>query len=155
MSRRRLFKREDGYWNAADDYYTTVEDHARFLLEVMNNKGASESARQLRLNVQASLKSDAIWGKAADIKPYPQPFGHSVGYFVFGYGDRRNIQHGGNDASEAAMGYFKTDTKDGMVVFVNAPNPEGILLYLKIVELLDKGQHFTKVLNSIVKRHFK
>lgn len=144
----------DEYWNAADDLYVTVEDYAKFIIATMNNEGASDAARELRQTVQTNIESDPVWGCQPDIDPCPSPFGHSVGYFVFGYGDRLNIQHGGNDMSEAATGYFKTDTRDGMIIFVNAPNPEGILLYLKIVELLDEDQDFTKVFNSIVKRYF-
>lgn len=151
---KAAIENENGFWNPADDYYATINDHARFLIAVMNNEGLTENARQLRTSVLTSLEDDMVWGCQEDMAPCPEPFGHSVGYFVFGYGDRLNIQHGGNDMSEAATGYFKTNTRDGMVVFVNAPNPEGIFLYLKIVDLLDDDQDFTQVFHSIANRYF-
>lgn len=152
---RNDFELETGYWNPADDLFVTVADYAKFLIATMNNEGLDNSAIALRQTVQTELTNDAIWGCDGDgIDPCPAPYGHSVGWFVMGYGERLNIQHGGNDMSEAATGYFKTDSKDGLIVFVNAPNPEGILMYPKVVDLLDKDQHFTKVFHYIIGKYF-
>lgn len=150
-----VFPLDDGYWNPADDLFVTVEDYAEFLLAVQANVGAGDLAKKLRSEVQTDLSADPLWGcQFADIPTCPEPYGHSIGYFVFGFGERLNIQHGGNDISEAATGYFDQATGDGMIVFVNAPNPQGLLLYLKVVELLDEEQKFTAIFNSIIARYF-
>ena len=144
-----------GHWNPADDLFTTVEDYSRFLIAVMNNEGLSDGAIALRQTVQSDLTNDPIWGcDDGGIDPCPSPYGHSVGWFVYGYGDRLNIQHGGNDMSEAATAYFKTDTSDGMVVFINAPNPEGIQMYVSVVDLLDDDQNYTKIFHHLFQKFF-
>ncbi|MEM1036718.1 MAG: serine hydrolase domain-containing protein [Pseudomonadota bacterium] len=144
-----------GYWNPADDLFVTVEDYARFLIAVMNNEGLSEDAIQLRQTVQSDLTNDPVWEcDDGGIDPCPSPYGHSVGWFVYGYGDRLNIQHGGNDMSEAATAYFKTDTRDGMIVFINAPNPEGIQMYVSVVDLLDEDQYYTKIFHYLFEKFF-
>lgn len=149
------FNFEDGHWNPADDLFVTVEDYAKFLIAVMNNEGLGDEALRLRTTVQSDLTNDPIWGcDDGGIDPCPAPYGHSIGWFVYGYGDRLNIQHGGNDMSEAATAYFKTDTKDGLIVFVNAPNPNGILMYPKIVDLLDQDQNYTKIFHYIIAKYF-
>ena len=149
------FALDYGAWSSADDLYVTVEDYARFLISVMSGDRISDALAAERLRVQSDLTSDAIWS-CDDGAPglCPSPYGYGIGWMVFGYDGNLNVQHGGNDASEAAIAYFETGTRDGMVVFVNAPSPGGVLLWPRIVDVLDESATFTAVFHHIILKFF-
>lgn len=142
------FTLELGYWNAADDLYVTVEDYAKFLIGVAENKGVGEKLSKERVRVQSDLTENEIWGCDGIVDPCPAPFGHGLGWFVFGYDGVLNIQHGGNDQSEAAIGYIEPQTGNGAIVFVNST--QGVLLWPRVVEVIDKNQQFTAVFNHVI-----
>lgn len=143
------FALDEGYWNPADDLYVTVEDYATFLLNVYRGGGVSPEIRELRTRVQTDLREDPIWGcDGGAVDPCPEPFGHSLGWFVYTYGDSVNLQHGGNDQGEAANGYIHLDSGNGLVVFVIGAN--GILAWPKIVDAIDSEQSFTTTFNYII-----
>ncbi len=137
-----------GYWNAADDLYVTVEDYAKFLLSVAANTGVSQQLSEDRVRVQSDLTENEIWGCDGVVDPCPDPFGHGLGWFVFGYDGVLNIQHGGNDRSEAAIGYVEPQTGNGAIVFVNST--QGVLLWPKIVDVIDRDQQFTAVFHHVI-----
>ncbi len=142
------YQLEIGDWNAADDLFVSVEDYAKFLIAVMNHvKSDSEFAKE-RIRVQTDLTNDRIWGCDDTVTPCPKPFGHGLGWFVFGYDGLVNIHHGGNDASEAAIGYIEPQTGRGAIVFVNST--QGIRVWPKVVEIIDEEQEFTKVYNHVI-----
>ncbi len=142
------FALDYGYWNPADDLYVTVEDYAKFLIAVAENRGVSEKLSKERVRVQSDLTNNSIWGCDGVVNPCPAPFGHGLGWFVFGYDGVLNIQHGGNDKSEAAIGYIEPQTGDGAIVFVNST--QGVFLWPKIVEIIDKEQKFTLIFNHVI-----
>ncbi|MEM8484375.1 MAG: serine hydrolase domain-containing protein [Bacteroidota bacterium] len=137
-----------GYWNAADDLYITVKDMAKFLIAVLKNQGISDALAAERIRVQSDLTNNPIWGCDGVVDPCPAPYGHGLGWFVFGYDGNINVQHGGNDRSEAAIAYIELQTGDGAIVFVNSP--QGVLLWPKVVEIVDEQQQFTPVFNHII-----
>lgn len=139
-----------GAWNAADDLFVTVEDYAKFLIAVMKNDGVGPELARERIRVQSDLTNDEIWGCEGEVNPCPQPFGHGLGWFVFGYEGRTNIQHGGNDQTEAAIGYIEPETGRGAIVFVNST--QGVFLWPKVVEVIDDQQDFTKVFNHVINK---
>ena len=120
----------------------------------MNGEGVGPELRAERYRVQSDLTDNEIWGcDHGAVNPCPAPYGHGLGWFIFGYDGNLNVQHGGNDMSEAAIGYFGTATKDGLVVFVNAPNPQGVLLWPQIVDVLDENAKFTAVFHHIISKY--
>ena len=141
-----------GYWNPSDDLYVTVEDYAKFLISAMNNEDLSPEMIAEKHTVQSDLTENEIWGCDGKVDPCPAPFGHSIGWFIYGYGDNLNIQHGGNDRSEGAIGYYETKTKNGMIVFVNST--QGVLMWPHVVDELDPDQHFTKVFHYLIAKYF-
>lgn len=142
------FELDYGYWNAADDLYITVKDMARFLIGVSRKQGISDALAAERIRVQSDLTDHEIWGCDGVVDPCPAPYGHGLGWFVFGYDGNINLQHGGNDRSEAAIAYIELQTGNGAVVFVNSP--QGVLLWPKVVEIVDDKQKFTPVFNHII-----
>ncbi len=142
------FELDYGYWNAADDLFITVKDMAKFLIAVLKNQGISDALAAERIRVQSDLTDNAIWGCDGVVDPCPAPFGHGLGWFVFGYDGNINLQHGGNDMSEAAIAYIELETGNGAIVFVNSP--QGVLMWPKVVEIIDKKQKFTRVFNHVI-----
>ena len=150
------FALDIGYWNSADELFVTVEDYAKFLISVMDGEDVGPALSTERLRVQSDLTDNAIWGcDDGKVDPCPSPYGHGLGWFIFGFDGNLNVQHGGNDRSEAAIGYFETGTRDGMIVFVNAPSPQGVLLWPKIVDVLDPDAKFVGVYHYVISKFFK
>lgn len=56
---------------------------------------------------------------------------------VLDFGDNRWIGHGGSDWSENTLGYFYTRSRDGLILFFNAPNTVALGAMSKAIELLD------------------
>jgi len=144
-----------GYWNPADELHISVEDYSKFLISSMNNEGLSNDLVTEREKVLSDLTNDPIFGTDESTKNvfYPPSYGYGLGWMVFDYGDgNKNIQHGGNDKGEAAMGYFHTKTKNGLIVFLNGGN--GAFMLPRIVELLDEEQKYTSVYNYIFEKFY-
>ena len=72
---------------------------------------------------------------------------------MFGYDDNLNLQHGGNDRSEAAIAYIELGTGNGGIVFVNSQ--QGVLMWPKVVEIIDEQQQFTRVFNHVIDKFLK
>lgn len=144
-----------GYWNPADDLHVTVEDYSKFLISAMNNEGLTDELSIEREKIISDLTNDPIWGtkESGKIDIYPPSYGYGLGWMVFDYGDgNKNVQHGGNDEGEAAMAYFHTKSKNGLIVFCNGGN--GAFMLPKVVELLDDEQNYTSVYNYIFKKFY-
>lgn len=139
------------YWSAADDLFVSVEDYGAFLISVMNNDAVSADFAAQRQTVLTEISDHAIWGCAPEgVDPCPSPYGHSLGWFAFGYQDRLVIHHGGNDQSEGAIAYFEPSTGDGGIIFVNSPN--GAVLWPKIAQIVDPEQPITDVFNDLIRK---
>ncbi len=144
-----------GYWNPADELHISVEDYSKFLISSMNNEGLTESLTLERERIQSDITNDPVFGTAESTSDdfYPPSYGFGLGWWVFDYGNgNKNIQHGGNDKGEAAMAYFHTKSKNGLIVFCNGGNATFMLP--KIVEILDEEQKYTSVFNYIFKKFY-
>ncbi len=144
-----------GYWNPADELHISIEDYSKFLISSMNNEGLTEELILEREKVLSDLSNDPVFGTAESTSDdfYPPSYGFGLGWWVFDYGDgNKNIQHGGNDKGEAAMAYFHTKSKNGLIVFCNGGNATFMLP--KIVELLDSEQKYTSVYNYILEKFY-
>jgi len=145
------YKLRDNYWSAADDLFVSVEDYSAFLISVMSNDAVSADFAAQRRTVITPISGHTIWGCAPNgVDPCPSPYGHSLGWFVFGYDDRLVIHHGGNDQSEGAIAYFEPSTGDGGIIFVNSPN--GALLWPKLAEIIDPEQPIIDVFNDLIRK---
>lgn len=118
--------RSEGEWSAADDLRVSVPDFAKFLIASMNGKGLSKALVKKRNTVHVEK-----WNVPASVLVLceylpkvqcPKKQGYGLGWEVADYGSYKILSHGGSDWSEAARTYFYTDTKDGAIIFLNAPN---------------------------------
>ena len=72
----------------------------------------------------------------------PRAQGYGLGYLVIDYDAMRILGHGGNDWAEVALGYIRLPTRDGLIIFLNAPNRRGLEAMPELVELLDPDSPF-------------
>lgn len=130
--------RKEGSYSAADDMAITVEDYARFMIAVMNDEGYGAQMVADRNRVQSEMgEHSAVICDRVPARLCPQSQGYGLGWQVLDYGDRELLAHGGSDWSELALSYFWTDTKDGVVIFLNAPNIHALAAMPRLIELLD------------------
>ncbi len=140
-------------WSAADDLMVSVEDYAAFLISVLNNEGVSTAMAQERQHIETDITENAIWGCGVDaVDPCPSPYGHSIGWFVFGYDGRVVIHHGGNDRSEGAIGYIEPETGDGGIIFVNSA--QGVQMWPHVVDIVDPEQQIQNVFHDLIAKYF-
>jgi CubicO group peptidase (beta-lactamase class C family) len=138
--------RDEGEWSAADDMRVTIPDHAKFLVAVMNVVGYGDEIAEDRNRVQVEKwnvpESILVLCEYVSAEACPLQQGYGLGWEVADYGDYRILSHGGNDWSEAAIAYFYTDTKDGIIVFLNAPRSRASAMMPHAIELVHPGSPF-------------
>jgi len=136
-----------GEWSAAGNMRVTVPDYARFMISVMNNDGyaASYSQDRNRVHVEQWNRPNSIWIRCEDLDPEecPKKQGYGLGWKIANYGDYSLIGHDGSDHSEISLTYFYTDTKDGIIIFLNAPNQRASAMLPEAIELLHPGSAIT------------
>ncbi len=139
--------RAEGEWSAADDLRIAVPDHARLMIAVMNGSGYSDriSADRDRVQVEKWNEPDSVLVLCEHLpaEKCPTRQGYGLGWNVAEYRDYKILSHGGSDFSEAAQTYFYTDSKDGILIFLNAPNEKAIAMMPYAIELLDPGSAIT------------
>ncbi len=133
--------REDGSSSAADDLRISIEDYARFLISIMNADGYNNKIERERNRVQIDKSADRssaliICDEVPKIK-CPLAQGYGLGWQIASYENTSLISHGGSDWSEVAQAYFYTNSKDGVMVFLNAPNINALKMMPEVIALLD------------------
>lgn len=135
--------RSEGEWSAADDMRVTIPDHARFLIAVMNGDGYGPEMISDRNRVQVEKwnapESILVLCEHVPAEQCPKLQGYGLGWEVADYGDYQLVSHGGSDWSEVAIAYFYTDTKDGILIFLNAPNAHALNMMSEAIELVHPG----------------
>ena len=135
--------RREGEWSGADDMRVTVPDHAKFMISVMNGDGYDDAMAADRNRVQVEKwnvpESILVMCERLPEDLCPEKQGYGLGWEVADYGDYQILSHGGSDWSEAAIAYFYTDTKDGVLIFLNAPNRNAIAMMAPAIELIHPG----------------
>lgn len=141
----------DGEWSAAGGMRVTVADFAAFLGSVMDRRGYPPEIADQRDSVLVEQ-----WNRPASIlvrceltsaESCPVAQGHGLGWQVADFGDYEILAHRGSDWGEAALVYFYTDSKDGVIVFLNAPNERALAMMPEAIELLHPG--------SPIKSHYQ
>lgn len=135
--------REEGSYSAADDLLVTVPDYARFLAMVARDESGNAGTPLAHGSALVDTGDEAVVDCESDTTlDCPRAQGYGLGFQVIDYDAMRIIGHGGNDWAEVALGYIRLPTRDGLIVFLNAPNRRGLGAMPELVELLDPGSPF-------------
>ena len=117
---------QEGDWSAAGSMHATVPDFARFLEGVMMAEGYPKALARLRntVHVTQENKPHTQWFDCADpsVNECPNQQGYGLGWRVADFGDFQLVGHDGSDHSSVSLTYFYSDTNDGIIIFLNAPN---------------------------------
>lgn len=135
--------REEGSYSAADDMLVTVPDYARFLAMVARDESDNAGTPFARGSVLVDTGDDAVVDcEDATAIECPRAQGYGLGFQVIEYDAMRILGHGGNDWAEVALGYIRLPTRDGLILFLNAPNRRGLEAMPELVERLDPDSPF-------------
>lgn len=130
--------RKPGTYSAADDMVVSVESYAKFMLAVMNADGYSEQLAAERNHVHTEKGSQAnVDCSQVPVDQCPQVQGFGLGWEVLDYGDSKLLSHGGSDWAELALAYFHTGSRDGLVIFFNAPTERAMAAMPAAIRALD------------------
>jgi CubicO group peptidase (beta-lactamase class C family) len=135
--------REEGSYSAADDMLVTVPDYARFLAMVARDESDNASTPVARGSIRIDTGGDAVVNcEDCTAIACPRAQGYGLGFQVIEYDAMRILGHGGNDWAEVALGYIRLPMRDGLIIFLNAPNRRGLEAMPELVELLDPDSPF-------------
>lgn len=135
--------REEGSYSAADDLLVTVPDYARFLAMVARDESGNAGTPIAPSSVLVDTGDDAVVDcEDSTTIDCPRAQGYGLGFLVIDYDAMRILGHGGNDWAEVALGYLRLPTRDGLIIFLNAPNQRGLEAMPELVELLDPASPF-------------
>ncbi|MBX2821861.1 MAG: beta-lactamase family protein [Rhodothermaceae bacterium] len=130
---------QEGRYFASDDMVITVESYAKFLISVMNEEGLSKEIIADRNRVQVTKPADQrVVDCTMDVdQTCPDAQGYGLGWEVLDYGDTKVLSHSGSDWAELTLGYVYTNSKDGLIIFFNAPNELAVRAMLDTLLLMD------------------
>lgn len=135
--------REEGSYSAADDMLVTVPDYARFLAMIARDESGDAGTPLSRGGALIDTGDDAVVDcEDSTTVECPRAQGYGLGFQVIEYDAMRILGHGGNDWAEVALGYLRLPTRDGLIIFLNAPNQRGLEAMPELVELLDPDSPF-------------
>lgn len=128
---------DDGTYSTSRNMTMTVESLARFAISVANADGY-DAALAADRNTVHSIKDRPLYycdEPGADGCPLEQ--GYGLGWEVLNYGDAQLIAHGGHDYSVLTVFGINTETKDGVIVLLNARELPSLRVMPEILEALD------------------
>jgi CubicO group peptidase (beta-lactamase class C family) len=135
--------RKEGSYSAADDMLVTVPDYARFLAMVVRDESGDAGTPIARGSVLVDTGDDAVVDcEDSATLDCPRAQGYGLGFQIIEYDAMRILGHGGNDWAEVALGYIRLPARDGLIIFLNAPNRRGLEAIPELVELLDPHSPF-------------
>lgn len=134
---------EEGEWSAAGGLRVTVPDYAAFIAAVVDRDGYGSSLADQRDRVQVEQwnrpRSILVRCEQLPDAGCPQSQGYGVGWQVADYGDHKILAHRGDDWSESVLAYAYTDSGDGVIIFLNAPNARALAMMPEAIELVHPG----------------
>ena len=133
-----------GKANAADLVYTTASDYARFMLEVINDRGLAPQIAAERSAIQTDRKAEICKGKLEPTCPLTIGFG--LGWEVFNFPDSTILMHTGRDPGLWTMAFIDRSTRSGAVLLTNSE--KGHEVAIAMLENLNINQNFLNFLRS-------
>ncbi|MEM7704860.1 MAG: serine hydrolase [Pseudomonadota bacterium] len=128
---------KDGNYSTSRDMTSTVESLAAFAISVANADGYSATLAADRNTVQSTKDRPMYFCDKPGVDDCPLEQGYGLGWEVLTYGDTQLIAHGGHDYSVLTVFGINTETKDGVIVLLNAPGIPSLRVMPEILEVLD------------------
>jgi len=129
---------KEGNYSAAANLVISVSDYARFLVSSMNGEGLN-SRIQLDRNTMQGVqftKKDLDCGDKAAVN-CPTRLGYGLGWSMSEFKNGKIIGHRGTNWTVISLTYYYPESKDGLVVFFNAPNKSGLAAMVDTLNILD------------------
>ena len=141
-----------GAANAADDFFTTIEDYARLLLSVAGNPGEQNKLDTLKQQIQSDIANDQNF-RCVGLNGLecPDAYGFGLGWLIFDYRDHKLVWHGGNDQHEHAVGYIDPVSGNGAIVFANGST--GLMAIIDVLELIDSKAQLADYYRLLLQLH--
>jgi CubicO group peptidase (beta-lactamase class C family) len=129
---------EEGSFSAAANLVISVEDYAKFLIASMSGTALSDALRAKRDSLQGIqfTQEDIVCNEAETI-PCPKTLGYGLGWSMSLFDNMKLIGHRGTNWKVVSLAYYYPETRDGLVIFFNAPNKLGLAAMVDALELLD------------------
>lgn len=124
----------EGGYSAAGNMVITVQDYARILIGVMNGVGYGPALLSDRNRVQVN-RPVRYCDAGSDGCPDAQ--GYGLGWVVVDQQGSKLLWHAGSDWSVVACAYFYDQAKDGLIIFLNAPNARAMDAMPGLLRLFD------------------
>lgn len=123
-----------GKANAADLVYTTAADYARFMIEVINDKGLTPQIAAERSAIQTDRKAEICKGKLEAV--CPKTIGFGLGWEVFNFPGTTILMHTGRDPGLWTMAFIDRATRSGAVYLTNSEKGhEAVLAMLQNIKI--------------------
>lgn len=127
--------RKPGDFSAAGSMVITLADYARFLTLSMQESSLPPDLMRER-NTLLAEEATIDCSPVPDVL-CPTRVGYGLGWFIAELENNKTIGHRGSDWSVVSLAYYYEASKDGLVVFFNAPNRAGIAAMVDALQLLD------------------
>lgn len=113
----------------------TIADYAKFLVASMAGEGLTPALTAERNRIATNLED--IDGSGTPEALCPTDVGYGLGWYIAEVSEDTLIGHRGSMWSTVAVAFYYEDTRDGLVIVLNAPNAAGIAGMVDALALLD------------------
>lgn len=128
---------EEGAYSTSRNMTMTVESLAAFAISVANADGYDAAMAADRNRVQSVKDRPMFYCDEPGLDDCPLKQGYGLGWEVLDYGDTQFIAHGGHDYSVLTAFGINTETRDGVIVLLNARELPSLRVMPEILEVLD------------------
>lgn len=132
------------HFNAADLVYSTPRDYAKFMVDVLGDRGLGAEIANERNRSQVSMKDMLCQGAKARSCPIDAGFG--LGWQILAFKGETLMMHTGKDEGVFTFAYLNRSTKDGVVIFTNSD--DGYKIILPVLERLATSPAFLAFLRG-------
>ncbi len=124
--------------SAAGNMVITVKDYAKFLISSMLGEGLNKQLMQDRDTIQTiEVNEGEIDCSHAPKSQCPTQLGYGLGWYIAQLNNDKLIGHRGSDWSVVSVAYYYQNSKDGIIIFLNAHNKAGIAGMIDALNVLD------------------
>jgi len=113
-------------WSAADLLRTTLEDYARFSINVMHNDGVTREPATERLKISRNLISPEVESVLCESVIDPGrctvSMGFALGWRIVRINGNTIVDHTGADSDVKTFAFFVPQQKIGAVIFTAGPD---------------------------------